>query len=346
MAWVDSKPLDRDPSVPLTKLLQDVATGITRDEVISTVGARLLRLAARATPEQEASFAKVSGGKSLKEVAKALIAASDPDAHFRAAAEPMFAALSEAERKPIEEIEVSEEQLLQARAELVDAAVAPLMDPALRGVIESIQTQTEQIIDLSGVDKVIFAGFTDRNQAEKVVQTFKDWIEEHRDEYVALKAYFDRPYAQRLTYEDIRELAKAIEAPPLYMTPQRLWEAYRKLDETKVQGSGQRVLTDIVSLLRFALEEDEELVPHADVVKLRFDLWMHDQQSNGQQFTDDQIRWLSMVRDHIATSMTIERDDFDLEPFTQEGGLVGAYRAFGDDLDSILSDLNEKLVVA
>jgi type I restriction enzyme R subunit len=332
--------------VPLTKLLQDVAVGITRDEVISTIGARLLRLTSRATPDQEATFAKVSGGRSLKEIAKALIAASDPEAQFAAAAEPIFAALPESERKPIEEIQVSEEQLLQARMELVDAAVAPLLDPAVREAIQSIQTQTEQIIDLASVDEVIFAGFTDRNEAEKVVQTFKEWIEEHRDEYIALKAYFEEPYARRLKYEDIRELAKAIEAPPLYMTPERLWEAYRKLDATKVRGSGHRVLTDIVSLLRFALDEDEELVPHADVVKLRFGLWLHDQQLNGHRFTPEQIRWLEMVRDHIATSMTIEREDFDLEPFRQEGGLVGAYRAFGDELETILSDLNEKLVPA
>jgi type I restriction enzyme, R subunit len=346
MAWVDSKPLDRDPSVPLTKLLQDVAVGITRDDVISTVGARLLRLASRATPEQETAFAKVSGGKSLEEIAKALVAASDPDVQFRAAAEPILNALPENERKPLDEIEVSDEQQLQARMELVDAAVAPLMDPDVREAIQKIQTQTEQIIDLASVDQVTFAGFTDRDEAEKLAEGFEDWIKEHRDEYVALKAYFERPYTQRLKYEDIRELAKAIEAPPLYMTPDRLWEAYRRLDSAKVRGSGHRVLTDIVSLLRFALNEDDELVPHADVVKLRFDLWLHDQQSNGHKFTADQTRWLEMVRDHIATSMTIEREDFDLEPFRQEGGLVGAYRAFGDQLDTILSDLNEKLVAA
>lgn len=344
MAWVDSKPLDRDPSVPLTKLLQDVAVGITRDDVISTVGARLLRLAARATPEQETAFAKVSGGQSLKEVAEALIVASDPDAQFRAAAEPLLNVVPEADRKPIEEVAVSEDQLLQARMELVDAAVAPLMDPAVREAIQRIQTQTEQIIDLASVDQIIFAGFTDRDEAAKVVETFEEWIEKHRDEYVALRAYFERPYPQRLKYEDIRELAKAIEAPPLFMTPGRLWEAYRKVEGAKVRGTGHRVLTDIVSLLRFALNEDEELVPHADVVKLRFDLWLHDQQANGHEFTPDQVRWLEMVRDHIATSMTIERDDFDLEPFAQEGGLVGAYRAFGDELDSLLSELNEKLI--
>jgi hypothetical protein len=32
-------------------------------------------------------------------------------------------------------------------------------------------------------------------------------------------------------------------------------------------------------------------------------------------------RWLDLIRDHVATSLSIEPDDFDYAPFTQRGGL-------------------------
>jgi type I restriction enzyme R subunit len=99
----------------------------------------------------------------------------------------------------------------------------------------------------------------------------------------------------------------------------------------------------MISLVRYALQADPELVPHIDAVRVRFDLWVTEQESAGRTFSAEQRRWLEMVRDHIATSMTIEPDDFDLDPFAQEGGLDAAYDAFGDHLTPLLDDLNEAL---
>jgi type I restriction enzyme R subunit len=47
----------------------------------------------------------------------------------------------------------------------------------------------------------------------------------------------------------------------------------------------------------------------------------------------------------MATSLTIETDDFDLDPFAQEGGLGAAHRVFGNDLDVLLDELNRELAV-
>jgi type I restriction enzyme R subunit len=44
--------------------------------------------------------------------------------------------------------------------------------------------------------------------------------------------------------------------------------------------------------------------------------------------------------------MTVEREDFDYEPFANEGGLLGAHQAFGDALDQLLQELNEELAAA
>lgn len=335
-AWADSKPLDRQPSVPLKQILQQVAEGADSDDVVSTLGARLLRLDRRLSDAQREQIADLLPvGQTLHDVAAALVDAID-ESRQRAAAEQ---AIDEA-RAP------TEQELAAARDELADLALAPLGDPAVRRRILEIQVQTEQVIDLITRDQVTFAGFTDFGEAERAVETFKEFIDEHHDEYVALQAYFGQPVRRRLNLGDIRKLARAIEAPPIGLTPERIWQAYEKLDASKVRGSGGRMLTDMVSLVRFATETDPTLVPHADAVRVRFDAWLMEQEAAGRKFSAEQQRWLTMVVEHIAASMTIEPDDFDLDPFAQQGGLDAAYGEFGDGLNPLLNELNSVLAEA
>ena len=70
---------------------------------------------------------------------------------------------------------------------------------------------------------------------------------------------------------------------------------------------------------------------------------MSGQQQNGRTFTPEQVRWLEMIRDHVATSVEMTVDDFDLAPFAEEGGLGRAGQVFGRDLSRLLHELNEVL---
>ena len=51
-----------------------------------------------------------------------------------------------------------------------------------------------------------------------------------------------------------------------------------------------------------------------------------------------------MIKEHLATSLTINIDDFENVPFAEKGGPIKAYQLFGDALDTILETLNEQLV--
>ena len=53
-------------------------------------------------------------------------------------------------------------------------------------------------------------------------------------------------------------------------------------------------------------------------------------------------RWLHLIRDHLAASLTIEPRDLLEAPFTQHGGLGKANELF-DDLPALLDDLNTTL---
>ena len=83
---------------------------------------------------------------------------------------------------------------------------------------------------------------------------------------------------------------------------------------------GSRLLTDIVSLVRFALRQADVLVPYNEQVDQRFSQWLAQQQTAGVVFTPEQHQWLALIRDHVAASMGIDIDDFDLVPFEQKGG--------------------------
>jgi type I restriction enzyme R subunit len=146
---------------------------------------------------------------------------------------------------------------------------------------------------------------------------------------------------KRLTYRDVKELAEAIGRPPNRWTPERLWEAYETLDASKVRGSAGTVLTNIVSLVRFTLGEDDELAPFPEQVEERFEAWLLQQQTAGRTFTDEQLDWLHLIRDHLAASLAIDPRELLDPPFSQRGGLGRAQELFGQELDDLLVELTE-----
>ena len=181
------------------------------------------------------------------------------------------------------------------------------------------------------------------DRARRTVDSFREFIEEHKDEITALQILYSRPYRQRLTFAEIKELASTIGRPPYQWTPERLWEAYETLDRSKVRGSGRRVLTDIVSLVRFALEQEDELVPYPELVGQRFQAWLLAQENAGRTFTADQLAWLDQIREHVAASLAIDAEDFEYVPFVEQGGVGKAYELFGEGLAPLLDELNEAL---
>lgn len=178
-----------------------------------------------------------------------------------------------------------------------------------------------------------------------MVASFQQYLADHKDEIEALKFFYSIPHRKRLHYKDIKALAEAIQQPPRSWTPERLWRAYEMLERDKVKGAGgKRLLTDIVSLVRFALHQHSELRPYPDLVRERFATWMTQQTGRGRKFSEAQVRWLEMMRDHIATSVEMDIEDLDAAPFVQEGGRGKASEVFGKQLSSVIEELNEALV--
>ncbi|MEO7705390.1 MAG: type I restriction-modification enzyme R subunit C-terminal domain-containing protein, partial [Thermoflexales bacterium] len=303
-------------------------------EVLESLAGRLLRLEKRLDEPLAAEVTKTSNGQTLSDIAAALLNAIDPD---------LIAQAIRDERGPeYAPTETDVKDMLERRA---DEAVAPLAGNLdLRNLLIKIQQNAEQVIDVISRDQVLFAGASaaTAQNAAATVSTFRDYLEQNRAVITALQILYARPYRQRLTEPMLKDLETQLRQTRADWTEDRLWEAFAAMAPAAVRGRTQAGrFADLIALVRFALAQQPTLEPFAESVKARFDAWLAGQQP---PFTPEQRAWLGLIRDHIATSLTIEPDDFAYAPFSQAGGLGRADQLFGPRLPVLLGELNEVLV--
>jgi type I restriction enzyme R subunit len=336
-AKIDPKPLDRTPSASFEVLLRSIARGSRNDDMISSFVSRLTKLDEIIDETNRQDIETAAGGRTFKEIINALLDAIDPDKY------------EEKARVLFETKDPSEEQLRKARDQLIDAACNPFDDPGLREAINNAKTKTDQWIDQWSIDEPVAAGWDAyaKENALSLVQSFEKFIQDNKDEIIALQLIYSKPYRRRgLTFQEIKELGDALQRQSQYLNPEVLWKAYEQLDKSRVRGAAaHKLLTDIISLVRYAIGQNDYLEPFTDIVKERFDAWISNQMQKGISFTLEQREWLEMIRDHVATSVSIEPDDFSNIPFDQKGGLIEAYKLFGGDFNALLQQLNDVLVV-
>jgi type I restriction enzyme R subunit len=333
----DTNPLDTQRSVPFQKLLNAVGLGSTDDDVLSSIAGRLARMEQRLGHAELQVVTEASGGTTLRQIASGLLDALNPDRQVEAARE-QFAV--PAEQTP------TDAQIAQAADRLKQEAVAPLAgNPTLRTRLIDLRSSLDQTYDDVSKDELLHAGHSveAKARAKSLVQSFETFIEDNKDEITALQVIYSQPHG-KLQFKDIRALADVIQAPPRLWTPELLWAAYEKLEQDNVRGaSAPRLLTDVVSLVRFALHHDKTLIPFKETVDGRFGRWLEQQEKTGLKFSGEQQMWLHLIRDQVAASMSIEMDDFEYAPFAQKGGAGRASQVFGERLEPLLNELNEVL---
>ena len=333
-----SPPLERKPSVSTKKLLQMAAMGMVHADLVSSLASRLARLGRQVDEGQAARIAKEAGGESLAGLTGRLLESIDPQATHDAAVEKYGLPDNE---EPIAE------QLDTVERERMTEALKPFTRPGLRRAIVEIAQSVYQIIDEAALDVLLDFGHSEAavESARSKLDDFQRFIEENKDEIEALRILYGRPYRAGLRYRHVKELRDALRSSPvgIHDPENGLWRLYEALEPDKVTGRGGSALVDLVAIVKHAIEPGERLVPVANQVEARFREWLAEKEHIGQTFTVAQRKWLEAIKDHIASSLSIERDDFEDVPFNRWGGLGGVYQAFGEDLDPLLAELNERL---
>jgi type I restriction enzyme R subunit len=321
-AFVDP-PLNREKGVSLKKLLNKAATLTLTEDETATLASRLAKLELELTPQERAELDDVAG-RPVRDIIRGLVDAVDPDTQAKAlegAADPD-----------------------KARRELLERAITPVAaSPELRTRILELRATHDRVIDEVNKDVLLDAhGVVDAGRAKSVVESWAQYLLDHRDEITAIQLATEAN-ERRIAFADIQELADRISRPPYNWTPELIWNAYEAVHVGRVRHSNHHTLTDLVSLLRYTVGVDSELVPYAARVQERYAAWLAQQQLAGSEFSPLERWWLDRMVEVIASSAGISADDLDRAPFTEKGGVDGALRDLGDRAGDLLEDLSAEL---
>ena len=334
----DSRPLERKPAVPLKDLLGAVAMGVQDEDLFMSLANRLIRLQKQLTPKEQTGFEKLSDGKSINQVAADLLHAYNPDT--------------------IENIQLKIEQekpgyppaeILRDVAKELDALrrkAASTFTGELNEYLENVRKIHEQIIDTINPDELTKAEWDSysTDKAREVVRDFSAYIEANRDEIIALSIFYDQPFRRReLTYDMIKEVLETLKREKPLLAPHYVWDAYAQIEEVK-GNSPKNELVALVSLIRRVTGIDRLLTPYNHIVDRNFKDWIFKKHGGaGQKFTEAQMEWLRLLKDHVAASFHVTVDDLDYTPFDARGGRGRMWQLFGDQTNALLEELNEAL---
>jgi len=335
-AMTDIHSMERNPGESLKNLLEKAALGIADEDDLESLAYRLGRIDDKIDSSAKEEIKKESGGLTLNDIIHKLLNGIDADLHEASA------------KKKFGVGEPTEEQIAEVRKESVKEACKVLDAARLRSTILEVKSRSEQIIDLTP-DILIFAGFGEKamDASRDAIERFKKFLEERKDDMVALQIIYSKPQRlKEITYNDIKELAEKIKMPPVNLTPDNLWQAYKNLERDKVKDNPQKILTDLISIIRYTLHQEDMLVPFGQKVDKKFEKWLVDQESKGRKFNQEQKDWLLMIKDQIATSISATLEDMDDIPFSEKGGRIKLYKLFGEDYQKILEELHEVLISA
>jgi type I restriction enzyme R subunit len=331
----DSRPLERQPGVATKDLLAAITFGARSEDLFTSLAGRLLRLDRQLSPDEKAQAAHLAGGLSLGQMARTLLNAYDPDA-IEDQAGLLFNLPPGQAPGP--------GQRAAAQALLIEEATASF-NGDLNDYLENVRRQHEQIIDTTNLDKLEFAGWSGQAaaQAGAIIADFQTFCAIHRDELLALRLFYDQPYHRRaLTFQMVKELLALLKAERPALAPAYVWRAYEQLE--KVNGrSPKNELIALVSLIRRVTNIDDVLTPYDQTVDRNFKQWVFQKNAGATHFTPAQMAWLRMIKDHIAASIHFDRADLDYAPFDAQGGLGKMWQLFGDDMDTLIGEINEAL---
>lgn len=312
-----SQPLERKRNLSFKKLLENIAKGASDDDTLSTLALRLSIIETKLSEEDNKNLLELTKGKSLVNISNEILNSIDLD--FM-------------EGK-------SDEEILKIK----DEALKPFNSPHFREFLINICSKTSIYVDELAVDEVINSEHSVEN-ANITIKNFREFININKDELDALSIIYNNSYKNRkLTYKFIDELNQKLKNENLYISD--IWRAFAFTEKNKVKliKNPEKQLTNLIQLVRFALGQDKELQDFSSIANSRFNLWRGRQIKKGITFSEEQDRFLEIIKDNIISNACIEVDDIQNMCY-DEGGIFKAKKLFGENLEPLLEDIYLSLV--
>lgn len=312
-----SQPLERKRNLSFKKLLENIAKGASDDDTLSTLALRLSIIETKLSEEDNKNLLELTKGKSLVNISNEILNSIDSD-------------FTEGK---------SDEEILKIK----DEALKPFNSPHFREFLINICSKTSIYVDELAVDEVINSEYSVEN-ANITIKNFREFININKDELDALSIIYNNSYKNRkLTYKSIDELNQKLKNENLYISD--IWRAFAFTEKNKVKliKNPEKQLTNLIQLVRFALGQDKELQDFSSIANSRFNLWRGRQIKKGITFSEEQDRFLEIIKDNIISNACIEVDDIQNMCY-DEGGIFKAKKLFGENLEPLLEDIYLSLV--
>lgn len=311
---IDSRPLERKKYLSLKELLECVRESLETNEydrdILLSLASRLTRLELSLSKEDNARLQELNCGKSLCALAKEILEFADS---------------------------------LQAleRAEVAHNPLEIFTNDTFCKLLLELAKKSKIYIDEISQDSVLSAEF-DTQKAQNLIAQFNEFILQHKDEITALSILYSQNYKNRhLTYEVIAELAHKLKQDSMDIPS--LWNAYKLRDKGKVSKNPSKNLTNLISLVRYALKMDTELQDFAIGANARYNLWRGRCIQKGIAFSPEQEEFLELIKEYIIANGYAEIKDIQ-EICADLGGIYRAKAIFKDSLPSLVEELSLALV--
>jgi hypothetical protein len=318
-------------------LVQSVAIGIRDESTLVSLIEGLERIEKNLSDEDRKEIAEVTSKMNpnpgtLKDMINKLIRAIDVEAHLEKARE--MSGSSDKNYSP------SDKELKRAIEELVNTACMPFDDAKFRHVLLNLKKKNTEKMNMSAMEEAA------ADRSNDIVYRFKSFIESHKKDMPIIKALSGNNGHHKLNFDDIKDMSRELRKPPYEISPDEIWNAFMRIDSARVKPLGDKKSpSNIISLTKFALGNSEILEPFADSVERKFRNWIEEENTkSGKTYTEEEMEWLKMMKDYVASFLEIEMLSFNQPPFVSKGGAARAYNIFGPDLNRIMYEFNEKLI--
>lgn len=308
-----SQPLERNRNLSFKKLLDNIAKGSSDSDILSSLALRLSIIYNKLDKEENENLLELTNGKSLINIANEILNSIDID-------------FTDGK---------TEEEILAIK----DEALKPFNSPRLREFLINVFSKTGVYVDEFTIDEVINSKHS-LEKAEDTIKSFKEFIEANKDELDALSIIYYNSYKNRkITYKTINELNQKLYNDNLSISS--IWRAFELVKKDKVKSikSPEKQLTNLIQLVRFVLGQDNELQGFSGIANSRFNLWRGRQIKKGITFSEEQDRFLEIIKDYIISNAYIENLTDIQEICYDEGGIFRAKELFDENLESLIEDI-------
>jgi len=211
------------------------------------------------------------------------------------------------------------------------ATMKLLRNETFLNLLENYPRAPKTFVIAPGVEDIVSSDYVFRTtdgrdlRPEDYLLAFEQFIKENREQIEAIDILLNRPAEFRT--EQLRELRIKLAATPERFTEENLRKAYH------------RELTDIISIIRHAADQEQPLLDAPERVSRAID-----RIREGKSFTPEQENWLQLIGDHLVRNLVVEEEDFRWIPFSRHGGWTKANRVFRGKLKDLLQEINVAMV--